>query len=206
MYGAGDLFHYLPGEVHDVRHLGVAWEYRWITLDHPQAAAWLEAFGLDARPVAAGRCPERLFKDTTRALRKGTRTGDRLAAHHAHAILLATLVRNGVAEAADSAARRCRKRMDRDFADPLLTIDKIAAEFSLHRSTLFRLFRKNYEITPSLYLHNLRIRRALELLRDPALQIQEVAWRAGFADPNYFSRAVREATGMQPRTFRATTC
>ncbi len=32
--------------------------------------------------------------------------------------------------------------------------------------------------------------------------IQEIAWQSGFADPNYFSRSIRQATGMSPVEFR----
>jgi AraC family transcriptional regulator of arabinose operon len=198
----GDLFFYLPGECHDLRHLGLPWSYRWITFDHAEAPRWLESFGLNQRPFPAGPCPARLFEQATRALHLGTPRGDRAAAHQAHAIFLAILERDAAPPVSDSSVNRCKHRMDNGFSNPALTVEAIAAEFSMHRSTLFRLFLKNYEVTPSRYLHNLRIRQALVLLQDRNLQIQEVAWRSGFADPNYFSRAIREVTGMRPHEFR----
>ena len=118
-------------------------------------------------------------------------------------MFLDILARDATPVVLNSPVDRCKLRMESGFSDPELTVEKLAAELSLHRSTLFRLFLANYEITPSRYLHNLRIRKALVLLKNRDLQIQEVAWQSGFRDPNYFSRAVREATGLRPFDFRA---
>ncbi len=198
----GDIFFHLPGERHDLRHIGEPWSYRWLTFDHPETPRLLNWFGLRERPVAAGLCPEHLFEAATRALRSGTPQGDRSAAHCAHAILLSIVAWNSVHHTSPSLASRCKQRMDDQFFDPLLSVESIADESGVHRSTLYRAFRREFSINPSRYLHDLRIRQAIWLLQETDLQIQEVARDSGFSDPNYFSRALREATGRPPHFFR----
>jgi AraC-like DNA-binding protein len=50
--------------------------------------------------------------------------------------------------------------------------------------------------TPLDYLTDLRIARAQQLLASGSFSIKDVATRAGFADPHYFSRLFRRRTGM----------
>lgn len=51
-------------------------------------------------------------------------------------------------------------------------------------------------------LDDLRLEQARELLRDETLGVQEVALRAGFAEPNSFTRWFRQRTGIAPSEFR----
>jgi AraC-like DNA-binding protein len=199
--GPGDIFIYQPGDVHDLCSQG-RWVYRWLTFDHSEAARWLRDLGLGEGVHAAGPCPERLFNDLERALEDCTTEGERAASRLAYALLLAAASATSKVEISPPAIR-ARELLDRRFANPAWGIANLATEMGLHRSTLLRLFRTAYELSPADYLQNLRIRRALTLLRESPLQIQEVAWRSGFADPNYFARAIRQRTGMSPKELRA---
>jgi AraC-like DNA-binding protein len=56
--------------------------------------------------------------------------------------------------------------------------------------------------TFSSFLAAQRLARAQRLLRDPRLQIAEVAERTGFADASYFTRRFRRAFGVSPAAWR----
>ena len=199
--GPGDVFIYQPGDVHQLRPRG-RWVYRWVTLDHSEATRWLRDLGLGEGVHPAGPCPERFFNVMEQALEDCTPEGERAASRLAYALLLAAASSTTTLDVSPPAIR-ARELLDRQFADASWGIANLAAQTGLHRSTLLRLFRAAYGLSPADYLQNLRIRRALTLLRESPLQIQEVAWHAGFADPNYFARAVRKRTGMSPRELRA---
>ena len=64
-----------------------------------------------------------------------------------------------------------------------------------------RLFQQCTGVPPGQYLLNLRINRAKRLLEEP-LTIAEVAYRAGFSDPYYFSRLFKQKTGVSPKKWR----
>jgi AraC-like DNA-binding protein len=51
-------------------------------------------------------------------------------------------------------------------------------------------------------LNYLRIEKAKALMRDPGLQISEIGYKVGFADPKYFSKIFRDFEGVTPREFR----
>ena len=56
------------------------------------------------------------------------------------------------------------------------------------------------------FLTEERIALARKLLSDPTLPVAEVALRAGFDDPSYFSRRFKQVTGETPKAYRACHC
>jgi len=56
--------------------------------------------------------------------------------------------------------------------------------------------------TPSLFIRSIRLQKGMELLQSTQLTISEIAYEAGFSDPNYFSRAFSEEFGLSPSGVR----
>jgi AraC-like DNA-binding protein len=201
--GPGDIFIYRPGDRHEIRTETDDLLYFWATLDHPKSTAWLAGFGLNARSHSAGPCPALIFEGIAAALRQATPEGERRSAHQMHALLLEASAPPPQQPAGrHSPAEGAKTLLERHFADPQFSIEALAEMQGMHRSTLFRLFSGQYGLTPSRYLQNLRLQRALELLPDERLQMQEVAIKAGYADASYFSRAIRATTGTTPWELR----
>ncbi|PAW79085.1 MAG: hypothetical protein B9S32_03780 [Verrucomicrobia bacterium Tous-C9LFEB] len=198
----GDVFIYRPGDLHDIRPLTASWVYCWITWNHPKAGEWIEAFGLTGRIHHREACPQWLFEEVAEGLEEGVPEGQRRSAHLSHAILLEALIPRGCGPRKSALAERVRKHLDAHFQEVELTMQSLADGLQIHRTTLLRTFQIAYGISPSHYLHNRRMENALALLHRSSLPIKEVALRAGFSDANYFSRAVRKATGMSPREFQ----
>jgi len=73
------------------------------------------------------------------------------------------------------------------------------------RNYIRRVFHQILACAPLEYLHQIRIAEAAHLLWDEGLSVQEVAFRAGYADATWFSQTFRRLTGMRPGVF-AQTC
>jgi AraC-like DNA-binding protein len=83
-----------------------------------------------------------------------------------------------------------------------IRLSELADRVHLSASHLSALFRKQFGYGPARYLQYLRIRRAEQLLHNPYLTIQEVAYECGFGDVNYFGRVFRKAHGVSPGKWR----
>lgn len=77
-----------------------------------------------------------------------------------------------------------------------------ARAVGLTEKYLCRLFGRELGMTPTDYLADCRIRRALELLRSHDLSVGEIASMVGIDDPAYFSRFIRQKTGKSPSAHR----
>lgn len=51
-------------------------------------------------------------------------------------------------------------------------------------------------------LNEVRIQKAVELLRDPGLRITDIAYAVGFKEPQYFSIVFKKLTQLTPRDYR----
>ncbi len=197
------LFFLLPGEVHHIRCASEHWTYHWLTMDHPESARMLHAYGISKRLALMADCPDELFRELRLKLKEGTLASDAQAAHLAHAILLETrAMRKTTSTHPKSWVEQCRQRIDSEYANSELNVTTIAEEFGIHRTTLFRAFRQHYAMLPSQYLQSRRLHHAMELLKQGGLSVKEVSQQVGFLDPNYMARLMKKVTGHTPNEFR----
>ena len=66
-----------------------------------------------------------------------------------------------------------------------------------------KLFKQNFGKNFITYLNEFRMARAKELLADPGINIKDVGYKAGFRDPNYFTRIFKRMVGMTPSEYRS---
>ena len=54
------------------------------------------------------------------------------------------------------------------------------------------------------FLREARIRKAMQMLDNPSVNVSEVAYTCGFSDPKYFSKCFKAATGQTPTEYKKT--
>lgn len=92
--------------------------------------------------------------------------------------------------------------IDNNLNNSNFNISFIAKNFNITRSTLFRIFKKNYNISPIDFLNNHKINKTKELLKNTDIPIKSVAFSLGFTDALYFSRFFKKYVGCSPSDFR----
>nr|WP_153455550.1 helix-turn-helix transcriptional regulator [Streptomyces smaragdinus] len=92
--------------------------------------------------------------------------------------------------------------MDREWSDPALDLEAVAARAGYSRFHFVRVFRDAYGETPGSYLARRRIERARELLRTCDLTVTEICAAVGFAALGTFCSRFKQVTGMTPVEYR----
>ncbi|MFW5864199.1 MAG: helix-turn-helix domain-containing protein [bacterium] len=95
-----------------------------------------------------------------------------------------------------------KRTIEASCTDPHFGIEQLADQFEMHRSTLYRQFKRQFNITPSQYLLRLRINVALDRLNSSNLSLVEIAESSGYRDPGYFGKVIQAATGYTPGQLR----
>ncbi len=207
MYGTfdfreGDFFYLLPFDSWVSESCSSSWIYRWLTFDGESARTFMESYRIPHHPIAAGRCPERLFDEFEQGLHVRT-----VFAWRKMVALVCDILAHAVEcrepepqaeKIAEIAMERCRLY----HSDPAFNVNALAEQLQLSRVTLFRIFRVALGVTPSEYIAELRCGHALELIRGTSLPMREVAARSGFADRTYFFRVIRKRFNASPRELR----
>ena len=83
------------------------------------------------------------------------------------------------------------------------TVDSLADVAIMSRSVFAERFRATFGCTPISFLHDIRLRRAGELLRQGDMSIERVAHRVGFNSRSHFSLAFKDHFETSPSAFRA---
>ena len=91
--------------------------------------------------------------------------------------------------------------IDENFAKPL-TLEAVASEFLISSGHLCRLFKQKLDINFINYLHQVRIKKAKQLLLTSNLRIYEIAYFCGYQDINYFTKVFKKYTGLTPIYYR----
>ncbi|WP_459952348.1 ATP-binding protein [Dysgonomonas termitidis] len=82
-------------------------------------------------------------------------------------------------------------------------INSWARELNVGRSKLFQKIKEITGYTPNEYIIIIKMKKATILLKEePNMTIAEIAYKAGFTSPGYFSKSFKEYYGLTPLQYR----
>ncbi len=99
---------------------------------------------------------------------------------------------------------RLGRSLDRIFEDigGNHTVESLADAAGMSRSAFSESFTTAFGQPPITFLHQLRMQRAANLLREASYSVEEVAGKIGFSSRSHFSHAFKEHHGISPAGFR----
>ncbi len=83
-----------------------------------------------------------------------------------------------------------------------ISIDKLVAQTCLSKSYFFKVFKNTLGLSPIDYLLIERIKFAKNLIKTTNYQIAEIAYKAGFSSPSYFSKQFKRFENISPGNFK----
>ncbi|HMB89939.1 MAG TPA: ATP-binding protein [Rhodothermales bacterium] len=93
--------------------------------------------------------------------------------------------------------------LDAHLSDENIAVSDLAEAMGVGRSTLYRRVQEVHQQSPMELLWQLRLQHAAHLLRQPDINVSEVAYGVGFRSVAHFSTRFSEQFGVSPSTFRA---
>jgi len=206
----GTVFFIFPGVKHAYRpDPEVGWTESWIGFDGPHAMRlWGNGILEATQPIftigvhdeiialfddAFGLCREQTPGFQIRLGATVLQIVASVQARHRHVDQYAT---------AGETIRKARYLMQQRL-ETGISVDEIASTCGLSYGQLLRTFTRYTGLSPYQYFLQLRVHRGKELLRDPEVQVKEVAARLQFENQYYFARIFRKKTGLSPSEWRA---
>ncbi|MFD0712128.1 response regulator [Paenibacillus sp. GCM10027626] len=99
------------------------------------------------------------------------------------------------------AVSRLKWHISQNLAEDL-SLTQLAKAGHMSSAYLSRIFKEQTGEGINHYITRLRIERATELLRDPALKIADVAVRTGYDNIPYFTKVFKKVVGITPQEFK----
>ena len=83
-----------------------------------------------------------------------------------------------------------------------ISMQNLAEMCGISETSLRRIFKKLYNLSPINYQIKLRMLKAKDLLSCKIYSVKEVAFKTGFNDPYYFSKYFKKYTGLTPYEYK----
>ena len=99
-------------------------------------------------------------------------------------------------------AKKVQEYIRRNYANPTLTNESVAREFSYHPYYVSRVMKECTKKTLHEYLIDYRLHIAKTHLVTSSLNVTEIASLSGFASYTYFIKIFRERVGISPLKYR----
>lgn len=81
------------------------------------------------------------------------------------------------------------------------SIEQLGKDAGLSRVHLYRKLKKLTGQTPSQFVRNYRLKKAIEILAAEDIRVSELAFRVGFNDQHYFVKCFKQAYGVSPTEY-----
>ena len=96
---------------------------------------------------------------------------------------------------------KINKYIDEHIHDSELSIEELSQIMNMSRGTLYSKLLKITGETPIEYIRSIKLTKALPLLEKSDMKISQIAYEAGFSNPNYFTRAFKIKYEISPTEY-----
>jgi len=93
------------------------------------------------------------------------------------------------------------RHIEQHFAEPI-SMEEMARLADLSATQYNRRFRELLRMSPTQYVHALRIQQAQRMLTETNDSVSDIALAMGYFDQSHFTKRFRRITGMTPKAYR----
>ena len=87
------------------------------------------------------------------------------------------------------------------YADSEFSMEDMAKEFNMSRSSFYRKINGMLDMSPNDYLRFVRLKKAAQLFRQEFVRVNEACYLVGFNSPSYFAKCFQKQFGISPKDF-----
>jgi len=88
--------------------------------------------------------------------------------------------------------------IEKNISNENFGVSELAREAGMSRSNLLRKVKSLTSLSVSLFIRQVRLRNAMEILKEDSLNVSEVSYQVGFSSTSYFIKCFREHYGYPP--------
>ena len=92
--------------------------------------------------------------------------------------------------------------VEKNLQNQMFEITELASQVGISRSSLQRKIKKTVNMSPSEFIREVRLKKAIELLKSDEYNIDEIAIIVGFNSTSYFIRSFKKKYEMTPTAFK----
>ncbi|WP_394772855.1 two-component regulator propeller domain-containing protein [Flavobacterium sp.] len=97
--------------------------------------------------------------------------------------------------------KKAFKIVEENISNEQFDIPFFCTELGVSRTMLFLKVKAWTNFTPNEFIHEIRLKRAAQLLEQNKLNVSEVSYKVGFNNPKYFSKCFQKKYGETPTQF-----
>ena len=88
--------------------------------------------------------------------------------------------------------------IEENISNEQFGVSELAGEIGMSRSNLLRKIKKLTKLSVSQFIRQVRLKKAMEMLRQTSLNVSEVSYKVGFSSTSYFIKCFRDYYGYPP--------
>ena len=198
----GEVWFYPPGSTIDFRPQPEGAQYFWMAMAGDILVPLCESLNIPAGKKFCGMPPEDMLQDLITAVRYTT-PDQRLEVLQIGMNILFSMASPKLEPQVSSIslAQEARSSIEKEFHSSKFGVSTLAHRLGVHPVTLCREFKKEFQVTPSDFIINCRMRKAVEMLEKQLYSIKEISGECGFASPEYFATVFASKFGVAPSKF-----
>ena len=97
---------------------------------------------------------------------------------------------------------RAMELVEQNLDSPGYSVAQLSSDLCMDRTGLYRKLNSLLDRSPSLFIRDIRLRKAATLLKEGKLSITEIAEKTGFSSTSYMSKCFQERYGCKPSQFQ----